>query len=774
MAADTPLRIQVISPCSTDLRGPSTALALAQPDRERGQSPSLQELLEATLEVFDAWGRPRDQVDAAPAVLAFAELGVALSLAHQSAPGSAVVVHLLCDPNVNDQSRTRWLMEEWLTLTANQRHAMVTLALVDVSVERDSASRASALDPDLPTQVDEAILDQAMQQIIVRTAPILATSVVRSPVYLDVHAASTLAKQALSEAMRVASAAQAARLHQSRALSSRPAEAHRSDGEPAPVRLVVHGSGHPIEPFTVPSVIATGTLHHQFDHAVRLVNDALLSESERRSGVVRHRLGGYVEKRADSWALTASAWSLIESFPYAEGEGYSACAELLVQQSDQRARSLGWTLQRHLHRWHVTGIFRQSYVPEFVLHDAPHAQAVDRHAAALMAPALESGELTAYQVYLVALAAWLHDWGHASGGAVGAAPTTGKEVRDLHGLLSGRRIHDPDGVLDEQLGLLPAEKAWAALLAQHHQSWTSCDDRGGTFINEKKRKLAERFGLSPRSFSDDFAAASALASQHPAEWPAIDYPTAQSLLAVLRVADGADMGMHRTPHMTVPTVLASDEWTALRGRASEALALVERVTGQAKLVHRFDEMFSDAQISQLIRRSFASEESVTEEEVAALVQGLVDAAIRDPGPEADADVNAQAEFEVIARDLRASLVHLITKQAVYFPRHASIASVHLVPCRRLQTGQRDETVFRALVRANPGRHDDERLRHVDTDSILAAVRHDLLKEVGAQGDEREWRRPLAAALERIGVMIDETADAVSLLEAPVQHERGSA
>jgi hypothetical protein len=560
-------------------------------------------------------------------------------------------------------------------------------------------------------------------------------------------------KQVLAQAITVAVAKQEARRLSKLMLSSSESESERQKPgvEARAPRMILESSGTPLHTFAMPVAVSTSELHHRFDQAVRVVYDSTLGGHERECRVRERQLSGFLIADDDTWRLTDSAWDMVEAFPFIEGASYSACAELLSKHATDEAQELSTRLRDHVLRWHVTGLFRKNLVPEIVLHDEPHAQAVDRHVAALLEPALSSGAVGPADVYLVALAAWLHDWGHASGGGIGAAPTAGADVRTLHGALSSRRIGDPHSVHARQLGLTPEESIWAALLAEHHQSWTSCDGRRPP-IDGAGSTLAERFGLQVSSFTDDVGHAIEQMAKLDPSLRGLSHDWAQTLLAVLRVADGADVGVHRTPHMIAPISLAADEWSSVFSKAVEtarALDGVARPEGSSEEALR--RLFNDRTVASLLKKSRPGLTGLDEASLTEEVDKIIAEAFGGEVPKALSANGTDARGQSIVEDLKRTLAHLIKQQYLYYPQHASVAGVHLVPSRH----DGKNTVFRVLVRI---RHDlelDPNLKHLTDQQVVDLVRRDVLKEVGLVGDKPEWHTPLNAALKRIGLVIDD-------------------
>jgi hypothetical protein len=204
-------------------------------------------------------------------------------------------------------------------------------------------------------------------------------------------------------------------------------------------------------------------------------------------------------------------------------------------------------LRRRVKLWLSQRLWSINLAPELVLHDDRHVSAVDRHVSVLAEPLLRQGSLRVHDAEALACAAWLHDWGHV-GGPIGIdengreiVVTSPQTVRKYHGLISQRLIRPEwdgmHGIDDEALC------ARAAVICGHHQGWTS-------FGNEHPKKQVVRSGtftsteFIPPSLADNIAAV-----EIPSD---LSLERVQLLIALLRVADGADLGVHRIPDAGAP------------------------------------------------------------------------------------------------------------------------------------------------------------------------------------------------------------------------------
>lgn len=280
--------------------------------------------------------------------------------------------------------------------------------------------------------------------------------------------------------------------------------------------------------------------------------------------------------------------TLLADIDLARSSDYSsACADLLARrgfpEDAQRLRAATqyWIQQR---------LWDANFVPEMVLHNEAHSAAVDRNLAFLCEPllALEKDRpIDEVDLLVLALAAWLHDWGHASVRAKQEDLVTNPiDVRNYHGLftaalLTGKGTVDSRHEVDKRfagVGLLrhvyPVGRDWlakdVALLCMHHQGWTSCS--AYTPVpkppEEPALKILELHGegiVSVKSFEEDHAAylvgrgtayfasrgftsPTDVAAGHTDETgKAKDLARAYLRLALLRVADAVDVGVHRVP-----------------------------------------------------------------------------------------------------------------------------------------------------------------------------------------------------------------------------------
>ena len=255
----------------------------------------------------------------------------------------------------------------------------------------------------------------------------------------------------------------------------------------------------------------------------------------------------------------------------------SACAHLLKSKGyDDEAQQL----RALVDYWIRTDPWGQNYVPEMVGHGQAHAAAVDRNVAQLCRPFLvpngsEAGDkqLSGTDVLDLAAAAWLHDWGHGSALDHWGLPITVSpvEARDWHGVLTAERLASREQMSASfpQEGFpFDGNKSIIAILAAHHQGWTCFGDTPKELAKMKKPPRAKPH-LSSHTLVCDIVAwqgddGDRAADRHGladcdaelAKWlkenprDKIDDATITRLrqkLAILRLADAVDVGIHRAP-----------------------------------------------------------------------------------------------------------------------------------------------------------------------------------------------------------------------------------
>jgi hypothetical protein len=243
------------------------------------------------------------------------------------------------------------------------------------------------------------------------------------------------------------------------------------------------------------------------------------------------------------------------------GAPYPAGAELLREFRHERATDL----DRLVTHWWTQRIWAPNLVPELVVHDERHAEAVDRLLMQICRPLVLRGKLSLDDVYVLSCSAWLHDWGHVGAPFESWFPQEAVDVRRLHGLLTKELL------APEYFGMHGLERATAkrvGVLSAHHQSWTSFGRGPAEHQIKTVTGAGERWTNAPTLDEDAQGAFDSLAS-------------AQLLVALLRLADGADAGVHR-----VPDLAARDDFRHVcKQRAVLRVAERLRLLGETDLAH---------------------------------------------------------------------------------------------------------------------------------------------------------------------------------------------
>lgn len=229
---------------------------------------------------------------------------------------------------------------------------------------------------------------------------------------------------------------------------------------------------------------------------------------------------------------------------------FSACAELLETRGEP---AMADELRRLIDRWVRHRVWSINYVPEMVLHDEAHSVAVDRNVASLGEPLLNEGRIDERDLLVLALCAWLHDWGHASAQVEMEFPTDPIDVRNFHGLLTAEKLKNEA----MRHGVERSLASEVALYCGHHQGWTSAGERAPTTLPERSKlgtlRTAVWDGRGPRpsgllalAFDLEFDTAFPRGKWTDDE-RRVRLEKAHLKLALLRLADAADVGAHRVP-----------------------------------------------------------------------------------------------------------------------------------------------------------------------------------------------------------------------------------
>lgn len=271
----------------------------------------------------------------------------------------------------------------------------------------------------------------------------------------------------------------------------------------------------------------------------------------------------------DTYERTLLLDALLADIDLARSSDYSsACADLLERRGfPEDAQRLRGATQY----WIQQRLWDANFVPEMVLHNEAHSAAVDRNVASLCEPLLDIKKgrpIDELDLLVLALAAWLHDWGHASATADGSAIATNPiDVRNFHGIFTAARLaggatEDERHEIDERFAgkglcgdVYKKGEDWlakdVALLCAHHQGWTSCGNQPPRVKSIEdpdslKIKKKNKPGFEVLSFDEDHAQKVDGRDLSPLKLQA-DLDRAHLRLAILRVADAADVGVHRVP-----------------------------------------------------------------------------------------------------------------------------------------------------------------------------------------------------------------------------------
>lgn len=229
--------------------------------------------------------------------------------------------------------------------------------------------------------------------------------------------------------------------------------------------------------------------------------------------------------------------------------------------------------------WLDQRLWSINLAPELVAHDERHVSAVEVLISDLVRPfwLIRSGASRTHtfrpeELMWLSVAAWMHDWGHVGGPVVPQEYlkkimsdkdrlasnkfylTESRDVRHLHGLISQQlltRTWQGMHGLEEYISLP------AGILCAHHQGFTSLGDEGPRLDDQLKALLSEvglaqeRLIPSLRAQFDALRLDALVEDQ--AENSCVthfdlegyQFSEFRRLVALLRVADAADVGRHR-------------------------------------------------------------------------------------------------------------------------------------------------------------------------------------------------------------------------------------
>jgi len=245
---------------------------------------------------------------------------------------------------------------------------------------------------------------------------------------------------------------------------------------------------------------------------------------------------------------------------------YSATQRMLAR-SGPDAAEFACRLDELLVGWAKSDLFGANLVHELVLHGISHCEAVDRNVASLCEPLLEDGLLDPVDVFDLAVSAWLHDWGH-SGMPLAEPAELGNlllptEIRETHGVISAYRIDQNR----ETSQIKRTEAPRIRTICAHHQGWSSItvDDpdeppKAGVGETHSIRVIGTRSLLEDwQDFGKtaplrNYEATTTSCDRVVGEWlPCLSedekpaFARLQLLVALFRIADAADLGLHRVP-----------------------------------------------------------------------------------------------------------------------------------------------------------------------------------------------------------------------------------
>lgn len=482
--------------------------------------------------------------------------------------------------------------------------------------------------------------------------------------------------------------------------------------------------------------------------------------------VARDQLLPFVVVQAEPTATVRARMSRLGDHLFAESaEGVtqytSACAHLLRRHGADAtlpyrdaAGHYASLLADLVEFWSRSQLFASNLVREMVLHGEGHAQTVDRHLADICDELLREGVLSVADVFHLALAAWLHDWGHSGATFLldreWAMLVDPIEIRDAHGLISRERIAkmagqcglslDTSPVLVQDIKwrrqVLGAARPWVMTVVAHHQGWTSTGDAEPAIPDS----LAG-LGLPIERLWGSWQASCDLAGVDPTELsglrreivtedpeigadPRLGHVAGQLqlLIAIFRIADAADVGLHRVPHR---------EPGALRDRLYDEIAqhlarFPQLNSGKAQRLRFLLMQYASNRLHRADSR--AGTPALAKEIEAAGRKGT-------PDPTVIAQLSRDyATDEDCVRRATAYVCHAV-KQPDYFELHSTVLGVHFQV--KYEAGRWQ---LIPMVAPAPG---------ADREGARAGVDKDVARELGAgsQGEEKGRKDVLRRVLE---------------------------
>jgi|GEM_PF-4854280 len=447
---------------------------------------------------------------------------------------------------------------------------------------------------------------------------------------------------------------------------------------------------------------------------------------------------GLVRRDGARYAATRSLEELLQEERFIGlPDHYSACAELLRRKGRP---DLADELRRLIDHWVRHRIWSVNYVREMVLHDEAHSAAVDRNVASICGTLLaaKAPVIKEWDVFVLALCAWLHDWGHASA-RVRGIPTDPMEVRNYHGYLTSLRLDQEPGqhgisdrVIAEGARVTGQEqlKDEVALLCSHHQGWTSCGSLPGVDVFEPLPNFSvigggRGFGKRKKEAGVDVTFRKDYKRRLPrGATYGRDYDHVRRLLAILRLADASDVGAHRVPDFgtqgsnrqahhsaflgELERILTMRASAASRAAGEEGAIAVERENFR-EVENTFQRMIA-VSLSQPVWKDGEIDARIAAEASTPLLQELGRAPGAHEGP-----------GEQIVRWAWQYSVHVARQVAFYQHHHRVRAAIPVLE----PSGEHFQLVVHVVPMARPG--DGE---HATAADITQAVVADVVREYG--------------------------------------------
>jgi hypothetical protein len=414
--------------------------------------------------------------------------------------------------------------------------------------------------------------------------------------------------------------------------------------------------------------------------------------------------------------------------------------------------------------WIRQRLWRDNYVPEMVLHDDAHSVAVDRNVASLCEPLLARQAVDEDDVFVLAIAAWLHDWGHASAPYGSLFATDPSDVRNYHGPFSATRIRGLHGIH----GVAEGTAKTVALLSGHHQGWTSCDDKAPQLkgVEEAERlkpdttadiNARERTGPLVRSFDQDYYALEGAKSIPEPDQAAQEarLQRAHRQLALIRLADALDIGIHRVP----------DYRNDLANRRSTLDSYLNSLEDKLQLAAggQNEHLFQKNPV-EVIRGAIAETISrlrdlneVTEASVGGKFMAHLGHTFRDDGsPKAKDGLDAadKVRADTVAEELKRAVKYIrhVILQANYYGEQAGVRATLPIPMPEADGG---ELRLAVTVVVNDTESQDEVVLKQGIQAFAQREWGQRVVRVGRPPEPEDPRkRPILDYLKGLGIVID--------------------